>query len=535
MPVVTRSKFHNNENFSNENLQKSPSRRNPLRRASEKLFIEGHFDEQLFLSPPPKKRSPENTPSKDIAYRLRKMGLEEEDESEPEPARKILCEIQQRGTRTPPVRQIRSHALRSRKLSSSRSPIASSSEKEKCESKKKKAGRRVLSFTTNDDELECLKEVQHCLHTSEIPERLPCRGTEFDKICSFIRTSIQIRSASQALYISGVTGTGKTATVLQAVKHIQNSKSDLDFNFVYINAMELVNPNQIFVQIYVELFKPRKKVSPKTARRKLSAIFQYYDKGRLPVVLVVDELDFLYTKRQDIIYDIFNWASNDESNICVIAIANTLDLPERIFIQKIRTIMGANRLLFQAYDHNEIASIINDRLRGSLSLSVDRDAVEFASRKVAAISGDLRKALDIMRRSAQIAINSENKRLTMKHVEQAIREASTTVGIEAVCSLSRHSVFILRAALAEQISSGLDEFLFRDLVKQYRLQCHTNAVLPVSDSSVYRNALEMCSTNMLIAAPGSDNLTRRFRLGSPVHEVQFALKQLKDRLMNGPK
>uniref|UniRef100_A0A0M3J6L5 Origin recognition complex subunit 1 n=1 Tax=Anisakis simplex TaxID=6269 RepID=A0A0M3J6L5_ANISI len=202
-------------------------------------------------------------------------------------------------------------------------------------------------------------------------------------------------------------------------------------------------------------------------------------------------LDLLCTKRQEIIYDIFNWSSNEESGVSVLAIANTLDLPERILSRRVGSRLGLNRLCFQPYDHDQIAFIIRNRLSGSSA--VQEDALEFASRKVASVSGDLRKALDILRRATQLAINYKAKQLTMKHVQDAVKEASTTASVDLVHSLSRHSLMILRSALAEQISCGLDEFLFSDLLKQYRLQCHVQHIDPLPVSSVYGNAMEMCT------------------------------------------
>uniref|UniRef100_A0A914RTY3 Origin recognition complex subunit 1 n=1 Tax=Parascaris equorum TaxID=6256 RepID=A0A914RTY3_PAREQ len=113
-------------------------------------------------------------------------------------------------------------------------------------------------------------------------------------------------------------------------------------------------------------------------------------------------------------------------------------------------------MCFQPYDHDEISSIIKDRLCGSAA--VEEDAVELASRKV----------------------------------QEAVKEASTTASVELVRSLSVHSELILRAALAEHASSGLDELPFSDLLKQYRLQCHVAKLPPLPMSSAYRNAMELC-------------------------------------------
>ncbi|EJW86258.1 hypothetical protein WUBG_02832 [Wuchereria bancrofti] len=373
--------------------------------------------------------------------------------------------------------------------------------------------------------VETLEAVYRRLHTSEIPEHLPCRESEFDRICAFIKGCVTNDAISQAMYVSGVPGTGKTATVLQAVRHLKASENFSGFNFVAVNAMELSDPKQIFVKIYQDLFSLKKKIAPKTARKKLNNIFQYHDKKRLPIIVLVDELDLLNTKKQEIIYDIFNWSANEESLVSVIAIANTLDLPERLFSQRVSSRLGANRLCFQPYDHNEVAYIIRDRLRDSTA--VEAEAIELASRKVAAISGDLRKALDILRSATELAISANQKQLTMKNVQEAIRQASTSVRVELIRALPRHSILLLRAALAEQLSSGLDEFQFHLLFKQYRLQCNVANINPMSTSATYRNAMEMCSERLLVAASGTGSMSRRFRLGMTTHDIQFAFKQVR--------
>uniref|UniRef100_A0A915B4S4 Origin recognition complex subunit 1 n=3 Tax=Parascaris univalens TaxID=6257 RepID=A0A915B4S4_PARUN len=375
----------------------------------------------------------------------------------------------------------------------------------------------------NERKSDTLEAVRLRLHTSQLPEHLPCRENEFEQICAFVKQSIRKDALCRSMYISGVPGTGKTATVIQAIRQLKLSKDCADFDFIMVNGMEVADPKEIFFEIYIQLFNVKKKIAANTARQKLNNIFQSFDKSRRPLVLLVDELDLLCTKRQDVVYDIFNWSSNEESRVSVLAIANTLDLPERLLSRRVGSRLGLNRMCFQPYDHDEISSIIKDRLCGSAA--VEEDAVELASRKVASVSGDLRKALDILRRAAQIAIDSKSKRLSMKHVQEAVKEASTTASVELVRSLSVHSELILRAALAEHASSGLDELPFSDLLKQYRLQCHVAKLPPLPMSSAYRNAMELCSMHLLAAAPGINAFSRRFRLGMTAYEAKFALKQ----------
>ena len=54
------------------------------------------------------------------------------------------------------------------------------------------------------------------------------------------------------MYISGVPGTGKTATVLEVAAHLRQSVQDgdiPDFQFIGINGMRLTAPHQAFVEI----------------------------------------------------------------------------------------------------------------------------------------------------------------------------------------------------------------------------------------------------------------------------------------------
>jgi origin recognition complex subunit 1 len=67
-------------------------------------------------------------------------------------------------------------------------------------------------------------------------------------------------------------------------------------------------------------------------------------------VLLVDELDALMTKKQTLLYNLFDWPCNKNSNLLVISIANTMDLPERMQV-KIKSRIGKNRLVYEPYTY----------------------------------------------------------------------------------------------------------------------------------------------------------------------------------------
>jgi origin recognition complex subunit 1 len=64
-------------------------------------------------------------------------------------------------------------------------------------------------------------------------------------------------------------------------------------------------------------------------------------------VLLVDELDQLWTKKQDVMYNLFDWPNNKHSRLVVVAVANTMDLPERVLVHRVSSRIGLRRLTFQ--------------------------------------------------------------------------------------------------------------------------------------------------------------------------------------------
>lgn len=81
-----------------------------------------------------------------------------------------------------------------------------------------------------------------------------------------------------------------------------------------------------------------------------------------------------------------------------------LELPRVPFFGKANMrCLGLTRITFPGYTHEQLVQIIQYRLEGVPGNIVHSDAIQFAARKVAAVSGDARRALDICRRAVEIA------------------------------------------------------------------------------------------------------------------------------------
>lgn len=263
------------------------------------------------------------------------------------------------------------------------------------------------------------------LHVSAVPTSLPCRSHEFTTVYTHLHSAITDGSGT-CIYISGTPGTGKTATVREVVGALNAAvleDSLDDFNFVEINGMKVTDPHQSYSLLWEALKGDR--VSPAHALGLLEHEFSHPSPRRVPCVVLMDELDQLVTKNQSVMYNFFNWPALRHSRLIVLAVANTMDLPERTLSNKISSRLGLTRITFPGYTHTQLMQIITSRLEGVPGNIVDPDAIQFAARKVAAVSGDARRALDICRRAVEMAENTQHQHQSKDDDEQDSMEATT--------------------------------------------------------------------------------------------------------------
>lgn len=69
------------------------------------------------------------------------------------------------------------------------------------------------------------------------------------------------------------------------------------------------------------------------------------------------------TKRQDVVYNLLDWPTKANAQLVVITIANTMDLPERVFMGRVTSRLGLTRLTFQPYNHKQLQEIVLTRLK----------------------------------------------------------------------------------------------------------------------------------------------------------------------------
>uniref|UniRef100_A0A8D3AXF3 Origin recognition complex subunit 1 n=1 Tax=Scophthalmus maximus TaxID=52904 RepID=A0A8D3AXF3_SCOMX len=372
-----------------------------------------------------------------------------------------------------------------------------------------------------------LEEARARLHVSSVPESLPCREQEFQDVYSFVESKI-VDGTGGCMYISGVPGTGKTATVHEVMRCLQHA-ADVDeippFHFIEINGMKMTDPHQAYVQILQNL--TGQKATADHAAALLEKRFSSAAPRKETTVLLVDELDLLWTRKQNVMYNLFDWPTRRHARLVVLTIANTMDLPERIMINRVASRLGLTRMSFQPYSFKQLQQIIMSRLNKVKAF--EEDALQLVSRKVAALSGDARRCLDICRRATEICEHSPADPFStglvgMSHVMEALNEMFSSAYITAIRCASLQEQLFLRAVIAEFRRLGLEEATFQQVFVQHRALCRVEGLQPVSVSEGLAACQRLGACRLLLLEPSRLGVLQRVRLNVSQDDVLFALK-----------
>lgn len=102
--------------------------------------------------------------------------------------------------------------------------------------------------------------------------------------------------------------------------------------------MKLLDPSQAYVILWEAISGER--LSAAHAETMLERKFSRSSAHTRPIVVIMDELDLMATQKHKVMYNFFDWPSREQSQLIVIAIANTMDLPERMFNNRVASRLG---------------------------------------------------------------------------------------------------------------------------------------------------------------------------------------------------
>ncbi|RAR05971.1 cell division control protein Cdc6 [Stemphylium lycopersici] len=235
-----------------------------------------------------------------------------------------------------------------------------------------------------------------------------------------LETYISTRTKSHrsgCIYVSGPPGTGKSAFVNHVCRTVSSEDS---VRTGYINCMSVKNA----VDLYRTLLDEFVDITEIVEGDEMDALKKLFMQRNTSYLVTLDEVDHLLELDIDLFYNIFEWSLQKSSALVLVGIANALDLTDRFLPRLKARGLKPHLLPFLPYNAAQISSVVTSKLKALLPAAstsqlpfIHPTAIMFLAKKVAAQSGDLRKAFDICRRAIDLIESDTRDQHTKKASE----------------------------------------------------------------------------------------------------------------------
>ncbi|MFP3871576.1 MAG: ORC1-type DNA replication protein [Candidatus Aenigmatarchaeota archaeon] len=329
-------------------------------------------------------------------------------------------------------------------------------------------------FKPHMDTSSVFKGDRDILRPSYIPEQLPHREEQIQDLASIMVTALRGNRPSNVL-IFGKTGTGKTAVVRFLEREVnrlkrENSETaeldeefkDYDINkveYVYVNCEVVDTHYGVMKNIgnkFVEEWSDQIPFTGWPMDKVYESLREKIDEESRVVVIILDELDKLVTKSGDsVLYHLSKINSElDKSKVSLIGISNNLKFTE-FLDPRVRSRLGEEKMIFPPYDAEQLKDILADRAGKAFEPEIlGNDVISLCAALAAQEHGDARRALDLLRVSAEIAERERDETVTTDHVYRAKNKIEQDCVREAVNTLPTHSKLVLYSILLMEENGG---------------------------------------------------------------------------------
>ncbi len=381
-----------------------------------------------------------------------------------------------------------------------------------------------------------LELARSALALATVPRSLPCREAERARVAAFVESAVcdEETGSGRCLYVSGIPGTGKTATVLDVMKSLRRRAAAGEFprfRFAEINGLRLPSPAHVYSRLLEQLTGQR--MGPTSAAAALDDLFDAAAAGgpgaapKLHTVVLLDELDMLLSRSQKVLYNVFDWPARRNSRLSIIGVANTMDLPERLHA-RIGSRLAGNRLVFAPYSRPQLEAIVRSRLEACPAF--DDAAVLFAARRVANSSGDVRRCLELCRRAAEVAQArlradpAASANVTAEDLGRAVADSFATLYFRFIRECCRLERLILAAVHLEARYSGRAEATLDAVADRLAALCADNGEEAYPFAVVLERAVGLGAKRLLLCDPGRKRLGAKVALNVPDADLLLALR-----------
>ena len=314
------------------------------------------------------------------------------------------------------------------------------------------------------------------------PEILPHREKEINDLASVLVPALRGETPSN-VFIYGKTGTGKTAVAKFVGKELlkKGGETGKHVHFIYINCEVVDTQYRLLQNIanhFIDEWSDRIPFTGWPTDEVYAKLRQMIDERGGVVVIILDEVDKL--KGDEALYNLSRINTDlKNAKVSIVGISNDLKFTE-FLDPRVKSSLGEENMIFPPYDADELQDILKQRIMMALKPdTIDEEVIPLCSALAAQEHGDARRALDLLRMSAELAERGGAFKITKKFVRLAQGKIEVDRITEVVRTLPTQSKLILLAIILQErhdkstgvagaITTGEVYEIYKELCKKTR-------------------------------------------------------------------
>ncbi len=327
------------------------------------------------------------------------------------------------------------------------------------------------------------------LSISFTPSTIPHREKQIEELGKILAPAL-IGAKPSNVFIYGRTGTGKSLVCMYVANELMKVSREHRKNVkvVYVNCKmkKLTDTEYRLLAFILGEFGEKVPFTGLPTEELYRKFFRVLDSEEQIVIIILDEIDALVQKIGDeILYNLTR--INQElkrAKVSIIGITNDLHFINRLD-PRIKSSLSEEEMVFPPYNAEQLKDILRQRAEIAFyPEAVDNTVIEKCAAIAAQEHGDARRALDLLRVSAEIAERRGETKVLPEHVDMAHEKIERDTFIETIQHQPLHSQLVFYAILELLQKAKEREVTTGDVMDYYVNVCKKLGLKPVTERRV---------------------------------------------------